>query len=126
MARSDPIAFWLGTHLRLVYVFLYVPIGVLMVLSFNDAGLPTVWTGFSVKWYGVLLESEPILRAALNTLIVAAVSTLLATAIGALLATGMEYARRGPALEAVVFAPMIIPDIVLAIALLSFFKIGRA
>jgi spermidine/putrescine transport system permease protein len=114
---------WLGAHLRLVYLFLYLPIAVLMVLSFNRAGLPTVWTGFSVKWYGALLDSRPILSAAANTLIVALASTTLATLLGALLAVGMEYRRRGPGLEAVLFAPMIIPDIVLAIALLSFFTL---
>lgn len=117
---------WLGTHLRLVYVFLYAPILVLMVLSFNRAGLPTAWTGFSLHWYGELLESRAILRSALNTLIVASISTVLATAVGTLLALGVEYRRRGPALEAMLFAPMIIPDIVLAIALLSFFTLLQA
>lgn len=119
----SPARFWLGAHLRLVYLFLYVPIAVLMVLSFNRAGLPTAWTGFSLKWYGALAESQAIVNAALNTLIVAVVSTVLATLLGALLAIGMEYRRRGPGLEAMLFAPMIIPDIVLAIALLSFFTL---
>jgi spermidine/putrescine transport system permease protein len=119
----DATRFWLGAHLRLVYLFLYLPIAVLMVLSFNRAGLPTVWSGFSVKWYGALLDNAAILNAAGNTVIVAVSATLLATLIGSLLAVGMEYRRRGPALEAILFAPMIIPDIVLAIALLSFFTL---
>jgi spermidine/putrescine transport system permease protein len=124
MPRSiNPTRLWLGMHLPLVYLFLYVPIAVLMVLSFNRAGLPTVWTGFSFKWYGALVDSRAILNAAMNTVIVAVISTLLATLIGSLLAVGMEYRRRSPALEAVTFAPMIIPDIVLAIALLSFFTL---
>ncbi|NIA68050.1 ABC transporter permease [Pelagibius litoralis] len=112
---------WL--HLRLIYIFLYVPIAVLMVLSFNKAGLPTAWTGFSVEWYGKLLDSGPILGAALNTLIVATVSTVLATGIGTLLALGVERRRRTSWLDALLFAPMIIPDIVLAIALLFFFTL---
>ncbi|MHC4609680.1 MAG: ABC transporter permease, partial [Planctomycetota bacterium] len=58
-----------------------------------------------------------------NTLIVAACSTLLATAIGTLLALGLEQGRRSNALDAFVFVPMIIPDIVLAIALLSFYNL---
>jgi spermidine/putrescine transport system permease protein len=123
MRRLNPLSLWLGAHLRLVYFFLYAPILVLMVLSFNRAGLPTVWSGFSVKWYGVLFDNKAVLHAALNTLIVAVVSTLLATFLGSLLAIGMEYRRRSPGLEAVLFAPMIIPDIVLAIALLSFFTL---
>ena len=59
----DATRLWLGTHLRLVYLFLYLPIAVLMVLSFNRAGLPTVWSGFSVKWYGALLDNAAILNA---------------------------------------------------------------
>lgn len=107
-----------------VFAFLYVPISVLFALSFNESGLPTAWTGFSVKWYGALLQNGEILGAAFNTLIVAVVSTLLATLLGTLLAVGVEIRRRkGRLLETVIFAPMIIPDIVLAIALLSFFSL---
>lgn len=106
-----------------VFAFLYIPISVLLALSFNEGGLPTAWTGFSVKWYGALFSNQDILGAALNTLIVAVVSTLMATALGTLLAIGVEIRRRkGRFLETIIFAPMIIPDIVLAIALLSFFS----
>jgi len=112
----------LKLHLGLVYLFLYGPIAVLMVLSFNESGLPTAWGGFSTKWFGALAENKAILRAAGNTLIVAAVSTAIATALGTLLALGVERRRKSSAgLDALLFAPMIIPDIVLAIALLSFY-----
>ncbi len=113
----------LKLHLVLFYTFLYVPILVLMALSFNRAGLPTVWTGFSLEWYGKLFTADPILSAARNTLIVALISTVLATIIGTLLAVGVETRRNSSVLDAVLFAPMIIPDIVLAIALLSFFTL---
>lgn len=110
--------------LGMVFAFLYIPISVLVGLSFNEGGLPTAWTGFSFKWYGALLQSDDILNAALNTLVVALVSTLLATILGTLLAVGVEIRRRnGRWLETIIFAPMIIPDIVLAIALLSFFSL---
>ena len=109
-------------HLGLVYLFLYGPILVLVVLSFNRAGLPTAWTGFSFRWYEALAGNESIHRAVVNTLIVATTSTGIATAIGTLLAIGVERGRSGPALDAILFAPMIIPDIVLAIALLSFYS----
>jgi spermidine/putrescine transport system permease protein len=106
-----------------VFAFLYIPIAVLVALSFNAGGLPTVWSGFSFKWYASLAGNNDILSAALNTLIVASVSTAIATLLGTLLALGVEMRRkRGSALEALIFAPMIIPDIVLAIALLSFFS----
>lgn len=114
----------LRLHLALVFLFLYGPILVLMVLSFNKAGLPTVWSGFSTEWYAVLMENEAVLTAAKNTLIVALISTVLATALGTLLALGLEARRRSsPLLDAVSFAPMIIPDVVLAIALLSFYTL---
>lgn len=107
-----------------VFAFLYIPISVLVGLSFNESGLPTAWTGFSTKWYSALLENDDILKAAGNTLIVAIFSTLLSTLLGTLLAIGVEMRRRnGRWLETIIFAPMIIPDIVLAIALLSFFSL---
>jgi len=114
---------WLQAHLGLVYLFLYGPIVVLIVLSFNRAGLPTVWTGFSTEWYGKLFANQKIINAVQNSLIVAFASTVISTVVGTLLAMGMEERRPHPALEALVAAPMIIPDIVLAIALLSFFSL---
>ena len=123
MIARDPVRLWLNTHLGLVYVFLYVPILVLIVLSFNKSGLPTAWTGFSTEWYGKLIANPKILSAAGNSLIVAVVSTIISTAIGTLLAMGLEEGRPNPWLDALVAAPMIIPDIVLAIALLSFYTL---
>lgn len=113
----------LGTHLRLVYLFLYAPIAVLMVLSLNRGGMPTAWTGVSFKWYARLAESPEIISAAANTLIVASVSTIIATILGTLLALGVERRKTSSAMDALLFAPMIIPDIVLAIALLSMFTL---
>jgi spermidine/putrescine transport system permease protein len=123
MIARDPIRLWLNTHLVLVYVFLYVPILVLIVLSFNKSGLPTAWTGFSTEWYGKLIANPKILSAAGNSLIVAVASTIISTAIGTLLAMGLEEGKPNPWLDALVAAPMIIPDIVLAIALLSFYTL---
>ncbi|MFM2278094.1 MAG: hypothetical protein RLZZ444_325 [Pseudomonadota bacterium] len=107
--------------LVLVFGFLYLPIAVLVGLSFNDSGLPTSWSGFSTRWYGALFANKDILQAAGNTLVVAIFATLISTALGTMLALGMESRRRkSNALEALAFAPMVIPDIVLAVALLSF------
>jgi spermidine/putrescine transport system permease protein len=115
----------LNLHLGATYVFLYVPIAVLMVLSLNRAGLPTAWTGVSFEWYGKLAGNPKILSAAWNSLVVATISTVIATALGTLLALGVERSPSSPARDALLFAPMIIPDIVLAIALLSFFTLIR-
>ncbi|WP_287294881.1 ABC transporter permease, partial [Mesorhizobium sp.] len=123
MTSSPARIFGLRTILVLVFAFLYIPIAVLVALSFNQGGLPTVWSGFSLKWYASLAGNAAILSAALNTLIVALVSTAIATLLGTLLAIGVEMRRQyGSGLEALIFAPMIIPDIVLAVALLSFFS----
>jgi spermidine/putrescine transport system permease protein len=113
----------LRLHLGAVYAFLYLPIAVLMVLSLNKSGLPTAWGGVSFEWYGKLAANPKITGAAWNSLIVALWSTLIATVLGTMLALGVARARPSPARDALLFAPMIIPDIVLAIALLSFFTL---
>lgn len=111
------------TILVLVFGFLYLPIAVLVLLSFNASGLPTTWSGFSLRWYVSLANNSDILHAAWNTLVVAIVATLIATVLGTMLAIGMETRKRkSTALEALAFAPMVIPDIVLAVALLTLFS----
>ena len=114
---------FLAAHLGATYIFLYVPIAVLMALSFNKAGLPTAWGGFSFEWYGKLAGNPKILASAWNSAVIASVSTAIATVLGTLLALGVERAKPSAARDALLFAPMIIPDIVLAIALLSFFTL---
>jgi spermidine/putrescine transport system permease protein len=113
----------LGGVFALTLAFLYLPIAVLIGMSFNDSGLPTSWGGFSLRWYEQLVEDAPLLQAALNTAIVAVAATAIATVLGTLFAYGTERARRRAALEGLVFVPMVVPDIVLAIALLSFFNL---
>ena len=111
------------TILVLVFGFLYLPIAVLVLLSFNASGLPTTWSGFSLRWYVSLANNGDILHAAWNTLVVAIVATLIATVLGTMLAIGMETRKRkSTALESLAFAPMVIPDIVLAVALLTLFS----
>lgn len=113
----------LNLHLGGTFAFLYIPIAVLIALSFNKAGLPTAWSGFSLEWYGKLASNPKILASAWNSVIVATISTLIATVLGTLLALGVARAKPSPARDALLFAPMIVPDIVLAIALLSFFTL---
>ena len=115
----------MNIHLGAVYGFLYLPIAVLMVLSLNKSGLPTAWTGVTFEWYGKLASNPKIVSSAWNSIAVAFWSTLIATALGTMLALGIERARPSPARDALLFAPMIIPDIVLAIALLSFFTLVK-
>jgi spermidine/putrescine transport system permease protein len=113
----------LRVHLAGTFAFLYLPIIMLMVLSLNKAGLPTAWGGVSFEWYGKLLANDKVLSAARNSFVVAVFATLISTVIGTMLAFGVARARPSAARDALLFAPMIIPDIVLAIALLSFFTL---
>jgi spermidine/putrescine transport system permease protein len=116
---------YLRIHMGLLLLFLYAPIAVLLVLSFNSSRLPTVWGGLSLTWYRSLVNNEPILRAVQNTLVVAAAVTVLSTVLGTLLAVGLQRTVRSRTLDAVLFLPAVIPDIVLAIGLLSFFNLLR-
>lgn len=120
---SEPRAPWLRAATVGAFAFLYLPITVLMVLSFNETGLPTAWGGFSLKWYGELIASEQIRETVLNTLIIASVSTIVATTLGTLLALGIERFTRSSLMESVAFVPLIIPDIVMGIAALSVFSL---
>ena len=87
----------LGAHLWLVYAFLYVPILVLILLSFNASGLPTAWGGASLKWYAKLLANASIQHAALNTLIVALSSTFIACLLGTMPLTAAPESAAGRA-----------------------------
>lgn len=112
---------WLKLHLGVVYAFLYVPILVLVGLSFNASGLPTSWGGFTTKWYGELARNDEVRAGLGNTLVVAVGATLLATVLGTLLAVGIQRYVRRPLVQAVFVAPAVLPDVVLAVGLLSFY-----
>ena len=79
---------WVAVISALLYVFLYAPIAVVMVYSFNAARYGGPWRGFTTKWYGGLLDSPDKLDAAWNTLVLAGVSTLVATLLGTCWDTG--------------------------------------
>ncbi len=110
--------------LGLGYTFLYLPILLLIVFSFNESRLVTVWTGFSTKWYGELLRNERILDAAWLSLIVAACSATLAVAIGTL--AGVALARYGRfrlrwLFAGLLAAPLIMPEVITGLSLLLMF-----
>lgn len=112
---------WLRVPLVITFGFLYLPIAVLVVMSFNASKTPFVWTGFSTKWYGELLNNEVIREGFINTMIVAIGATVLATVLGTLLAIGVARYFRSAIVEAYSLAPAIIPDLALAIGLLALF-----
>ncbi len=112
---------WLRVPLIVTYAFLYLPIAVLVVMSFNASKTPFTWTGFSTRWYGELFSNELIREGFVNTMIVAIGATVLATILGTLLAIGVARYFRSSIVEAYSLAPAIIPDLALAIGLLALF-----
>ncbi len=106
------------------FAFLYAPILLLIVYSFNASRLVTVWAGFSTRWYGQLLADEAIRAAASTSLSVALAAATLATALGtaAALALARFGAFRGRALfSAMIFAPLALPEVIMGLSLLLLF-----
>ncbi|UOQ88788.1 ABC transporter permease [Agromyces endophyticus] len=116
-ARSILVPLWLG------YAFLYLPILVVVIMSFNDSENLFVWRGFSLRWYPELFADEKIMQGLANTLVVAAGATAIATVLGTLLAYGIQKYTRGGLIRAFAIAPAILPDLLLGIGLLTFFSL---
>jgi spermidine/putrescine transport system permease protein len=110
-------------------VFLYLPLAAVAALSLNAARFGAAWKGFSLKWYASLATNQVVLGAALNTLLLATISTLAATILGTVLALALErfpwprWLRRG--VDAVVYVPVVTPDIVFAVGMLLAFEAVR-
>lgn len=108
--------------------FLYVPIALLVLFSFNESRLVTVWSGFSTKWYAQLLRNEGLLNAAWVSLQVAAVSSTLATVLGTF--AGLALARLGrfpgrTLFAGLIAAPIVMPEVIVGLALLlTFVAVG--
>ena len=111
----------------MLYVFLYAPIAIVVAQSFNRAPRGTEWLGFTTGWYGALAQNEPAQHATVITLTLAAMSTAVSTTLGTLLALAL---RRGTFFgkrfaEATLQGVIVVPDIVMAIALLMFYAVLR-
>jgi len=110
--------------LILGFSFLYIPILLLVLYSFNDSRLVTVWSGFSTKWYAALLENEGIINASWVTLEVAIVSSTVATLLGTM--AGFALVRfgqfRGRTLfSGMIYAPLVMPEVITGLSLLLMF-----
>ncbi|MDZ4785018.1 MAG: ABC transporter permease [bacterium] len=124
MKKNGPI---LTTISFLTYIFIYAPIVMVVVYSFNLAKYGAGWTGFTTKWYAALFRNEMALEAAKNTLILACSSTLVATTLGTLLGVGLSrYNFPGKRLFSwLMYIPLVIPDILMAVSLLLFYGLIR-
>src|SRR5690242_20352279 len=116
----------LGSFAGLTYVFLYAPIVILVLFSFTTDSFGVRFTGFTFSWYSKLLQDERLIGASINTLKVALISTVVSTIIGTLTALAMErYRFRGKtAFDALLYLPIVIPEIVMALSLLAFFALA--
>lgn len=116
---------WFNTvSLTLGFAFLYIPMIILIVYSFNGGKLVTVWAGFSTKWYGELFRNEAFLTAALNTLKVAVLSSTFATVLGTMAAYVMVRGGRfrGRTLfSGMIYAPLVMPEVITGLSLLLLF-----
>ncbi|MDR6291273.1 putrescine transport system permease protein [Inquilinus ginsengisoli] len=115
---------FLFTCLVFGYAFLYVPIILLMIYSFNESRLVTIWGGFSTKWYGTLLDNAQMMDAARRSLEIAAISATVACVLGTI--AGLVLARfgrfRGRTLfSGLVTAPLVMPEVITGLSMLLLF-----
>jgi putrescine transport system permease protein len=112
------------TSVALGLAFLYAPIVLLIIFSFNASRLVTVWGGWSLRWYAALIEDRALLDAAANSLGIALLSASGATVLGTL--TALALTRGGPfrgrvAFSAMVYAPLVMPEVITGLSLLLLF-----
>ena len=113
-----------ATSLALGFAFLYLPILLLVLYSFNESRLVTVWGGFSVRWYRALLRNEALMDAAWITLRIGLLSAMLATLLGTLAALALTRYGRFPGkalFTGLIYAPLVMPEVITGLALLLFF-----
>ena len=110
-------------YIWLVMAFLYAPIAVLIIFSFNDSKSRNTWTGFTLRWYEELFHDRVIMQSFLVMLVVAIVSSFIATVLGTLAAIGLD--KMNKKLRSVVmtftYLPMINPEIITGVALMLLF-----
>jgi len=112
------------TSLAIGFAFLYLPILLLVIYSFNASRLVTVWGGFSTQWYGALFRNQALMEAAWVTLRIAFLSATIATVLGTLAALALTRYGRFPGrtlFTGMVYAPMVMPEVITGLSLLLFF-----
>ncbi len=103
-----------------VYLFLYLPLAIVVAYSFNDSKLNAEWVGFTWKWYGILFQDDAMLKAAANSLIIALTSSFASTVLGTMAGYAL-YRYKLKLLPFLVMAPLAIPEILVGVSLLIFF-----
>jgi len=114
----------LSIHAFLMMAFIYVPILIIIIYSFNDTRLSGNWEGFTFEWYISLFDNRNVMEALMNSLTVAVVSTIISTMLGTAAALGLRnLGRRGRSgMNGLLYLPVIIPDIIMGLSLLVLFS----
>lgn len=115
---------WVRCWLAAIFIFLYAPIVILILFSFNDSKRNIVWRGFTLDYYAKAAQNASLIEAFGNSLVIALISTVIATTIGMLTAV-LLWRFRFPgrvALDAMTTLPIVVPEICLGVALLVFFN----
>lgn len=118
MNRRVPL--WMWACAAGAYLFLYAPLAVVIVFSFNDSKLNAQWVGFTTAWYVKLFHNEQMMLAARNSMVIALVSAAAATVLGTMAGFAM-HRYRTRVLPVLVLTPIAIPEILMGVALLMFF-----
>lgn len=120
MTRTVRHSLLLTVSAVLVYAFLYVPLAIVVLYSFNDSRLNAEWVGFTLDWYRKLFANQEMIGAAINSLIIAVVSSAVSTVLGTMAGFALHrYKIR--ALQILVLTPIAIPEILVGVSLLIFF-----
>lgn len=112
-------------YIALVFLLLFLPIIVLVIYSFNTSKLNIIFEGFTLDWYKELFKNKDLLESFKNTMIVGVTSTIISTIIGTISAIGLKkYNFKGKNfINSLLYIPVIIPEIVLGISLLSIYTV---
>jgi putrescine transport system permease protein len=124
MSRSTRLSRFNMASLALGFAFLYLPIAILVIYSFNASRLVTVWGGWSLRWYGEFFNDRAMLEAAWMSVRVAATSATLATLLGTLAAIALSRGERfkGRTLfSGMLYAPLVMPEVITGLSLLLLF-----
>jgi spermidine/putrescine transport system permease protein len=115
---------WLSIYAWAVYVFLYLPILVLVVLSFNESRFSAQWKGFTLDWYVKLWQNDLLWQAAKNSLVVAAVTAVVTTVLSTMAALAMARQQLPGqlAVESLIYLPLVLPDLVLGVGALILYS----
>ncbi|ABR37044.1 MULTISPECIES: ABC transporter permease [Clostridium] len=125
MQKKNISRIFKNIYIYLVFLFLYLPIFYVIIFSFNTSKLNITFENFTFQWYGTFFKNRTLMEALSNTLIIGIISTIISTIIGTIGAIGLsKYRFRGrDVIDKLLYIPIVIPEVVLGIALLSIYSV---